>query len=127
MMKNIILFGAGKHGKQLLDQYGEKYLLALLTTWRLTAVSFIVAFAAGIVGGLIALFMIFAIFMEAKNLIKGEGSASIWKLLGKVLVFILMIGLVYVAIGYTSLGQSAKDVADKGVGAVISTVPDALK
>ena len=87
----------------------------------------IVAFAAGIVGGLIALFMIFAIFMEAKNLIKGEGSASIWKLLGKVLVFILMIGLVYVAIGYTSLGQSAKDVADKGVGAVISTVSDALK
>ncbi|MBO7135769.1 MAG: ABC transporter permease subunit [Spirochaetaceae bacterium] len=33
---------------QLLDQYGERYLLALLTTWRLTAVSFIVAFAAGI-------------------------------------------------------------------------------
>lgn len=87
----------------------------------------IVAFAAGIVGGLIALFMIFAILMEAKNLIKGEGSASIWKLLGKVLVFILMIGLVYVAISYSSLGKKAKNIANSGVDAVISTVPDALK
>ncbi len=33
---------------QLLDQYGKDYLLALLTTWRLTAVSFTVAFIAGI-------------------------------------------------------------------------------
>ena len=33
----------------LLTQYGDKYLQALLTTWRLTAVSFAAAFLIGIV------------------------------------------------------------------------------
>lgn len=33
---------------ELLSQYGDKYLLALLTTWKLTAVSFVLAFAIGI-------------------------------------------------------------------------------
>lgn len=33
---------------ELLSQYGGKYLTALLTTWRLTAVSFILALAIGI-------------------------------------------------------------------------------
>lgn len=31
----------------LLTQYGDKYLLALLTTWKLTAVSFVLAFVIG--------------------------------------------------------------------------------
>jgi glutamate transport system permease protein len=33
----------------LLSQYGDKYLLALLTTWKLTALSFIGAFIIGVV------------------------------------------------------------------------------
>lgn len=33
----------------LLSQYGDKYLLALLTTWRLTFFAFLIAFAVGIV------------------------------------------------------------------------------
>ncbi len=33
----------------LLTQYGDKYLTALLTTWRLTAISFALAFVIGIV------------------------------------------------------------------------------
>lgn len=32
----------------LLAQYGDKYLLALLTTWKLTAVSFVLAFVIGV-------------------------------------------------------------------------------
>ena len=32
----------------LLTEYGDMYLQALLTTWRLTAVSFAAAFLAGI-------------------------------------------------------------------------------
>lgn len=32
----------------LLDQFGDKYVLALLTTWRLTALSFLFAFLIGI-------------------------------------------------------------------------------
>jgi len=34
---------------QLLSQYGEKYIQALFTTWKLTAVSFGIAFLLGIV------------------------------------------------------------------------------
>lgn len=33
---------------QLLEQYGEEYLLALLTTWKLTAICFSAAFLIGI-------------------------------------------------------------------------------
>lgn len=34
---------------QLLSQYGHKYLLALLTTWKLTFLSFTIAFMLGVV------------------------------------------------------------------------------
>ena len=34
---------------ELLSQFGDKYWLALLTTWKLTAVSFILAFLIGVV------------------------------------------------------------------------------
>jgi glutamate transport system permease protein len=33
---------------ELLSQYGDKYILALLTTWKLTALAFILAFIIGI-------------------------------------------------------------------------------
>ena len=33
----------------LLTEYGDKYLQALLTTWRLTAISFAAAFLIGVV------------------------------------------------------------------------------
>lgn len=35
--------------QELLAQYGEQYLLALLTTWKLTALAFLAAFVLGIV------------------------------------------------------------------------------
>lgn len=34
---------------ELLSQYGDKYILALFTTWKLTALAFILAFVIGIV------------------------------------------------------------------------------
>lgn len=34
---------------ELLMQYGDKYILALLTTWKLTALAFTLAFAIGII------------------------------------------------------------------------------
>lgn len=33
---------------QLLEQFGDKYVLALLTTWKLTACAFVIAFAVGV-------------------------------------------------------------------------------
>ncbi|MCR4744335.1 MAG: ABC transporter permease subunit [Lachnospiraceae bacterium] len=33
---------------ELLNQYGDKYLLAVMTTWKLTAISFLAAFILGI-------------------------------------------------------------------------------
>lgn len=34
---------------ELLSQYGDKYILALLTTWKLTALAFVLSFSIGIV------------------------------------------------------------------------------
>lgn len=34
---------------QLLEQFGDKYVLALLTTWKLTACAFAIAFAVGVI------------------------------------------------------------------------------
>lgn len=40
--------GIGMNISELLTQYGDKYILALLTTWKLTAFAFALAFAIGI-------------------------------------------------------------------------------
>lgn len=40
--------GIGMNVSELLTQYGDKYILALLTTWKLTAFAFALAFAIGI-------------------------------------------------------------------------------
>lgn len=41
--------GIGMNAGELLTQYGDKYMQALLTTWKLTAFAFTLAFAIGIV------------------------------------------------------------------------------
>ena len=34
---------------QLLEQYGDEYIIALFTTWKLTAIAFTAAFVIGII------------------------------------------------------------------------------
>ena len=89
-----------------------------------TTITNVLGWAGGIIGGIIALFLMWSILMEAKNLIKGEGSSSVWKLVGKSLVFILMIGLVFLSINYLALGKKAGNVAGGAVSTIESELPN---
>jgi hypothetical protein len=76
----------------------------------------LVSWAAGIGGAIIALFLIYAIVKDGIGYAKGNG--SVFPIIGKVLFLILCIGLIFIAINYNKLGQSASNIADKGVNVV---------
>ena len=81
-----------------------------------TFMSGVVKWAAGIGGAIIALFLIYAIVKDGINYAKGSG--SVFPIIGKVLFLILCIGLIFIAINYNKLGQSASNIADQGVNVV---------
>lgn len=80
-----------------------------------TLMSGVVKWAAGIGGGLIALFLIVSIVKNAIGYAKGSGSSSIFKIVGEALFLILLIGLIFIAVKYTSLGNTASGIAEQGV------------
>ena len=86
----------------------------------------IVQWAAGIGGGVVALFLIISLAKDGIGLAKGSSDSSILKIIGKALFLILIIGLIYLAVNYDSLGNKAKDIADKGVNTVDTEVNKAL-
>ena len=86
----------------------------------------IVQWAAGIGGGVVALFLIISLAKDGIGLAKGSGDSSILKIIGKALFLILIIGLIYLAVNYDSLGNKAKNIADKGVNTVDTEVNKAL-
>lgn len=90
-----------------------------------TFVSGLVKWAAGIGGGLIAIFLIYSIVKDGLDYAKGNGSNSILKIVGKVLFLILLIGLVYVAMNYDNLGKKAQKVGDQAINVVESGLNDA--
>ena len=75
----------------------------------------VVKWAAGIGGGLIALFLIVSIIKNAVGYAKGSGSSSIFKIIGEALFLILLIGLIFIAVRYTTLGNTASGIAQQGV------------
>jgi hypothetical protein len=91
-----------------------------------STMSKIVSWAAGIGGGVVALFLIISLAKDGIGLAKGSGDSSILKIIGKALFLILIIGLIYLAMNYDSLGNKAKNVANKGVDTVDTEVNKAL-
>lgn len=80
------------------------------------------------VGGIaVACFLIWNIVKGALGFAKGEGSTSIWKILGEVLFLILCIGLIFMAQNWEALGNKAKNIGNKGLEAVDGTLNDAIK
>ena len=73
-----------------------------------TFMSNLVKWAAGIGGGIIALFLIVSLVKDGIEFAKGQGSVSIFKIIGKALFLILIIGLVFLAVNYKSLGSTAE-------------------
>lgn len=84
----------------------------------------ILGFVAGIGGGIVAIFLIVSLVKDAIAFSSGNGSNSIWKIIGKVLFLILMIGLIFLALNYDKLGQTAEGVAsnvlNEGTGIIQS-------
>lgn len=77
-----------------------------------------VAWGAGIGGGLVALFLIYSLVKDGVEFAKGQGSSSIFKIFGKALFLIFIIGLIFLAVNYSDLGHKAESIGNK----VINTV-----
>lgn len=93
--------------------------VALAIAENVTESSFmtkVVQWAAGIGGAIIAIFLIISIVKDGLAYAKGGG--SILPIVGKVLFLILCIGLIFLAVNYQSLGNTASDIADKAVNQV---------
>lgn len=73
-------------------------------------VNTILGYVGGIGGGIVAIFLIISIVKDSISLANGQGSGSMWKIIGKVLCLVLMIGLIFLALNYGVLGNTAKDI-----------------
>ena len=109
-----------------LSAFVLKYLPFCTAFAENTTMSTIVTWAAGIGGGVVALFLIIALAKDGIGLAKGSGDSSILKIIGKALFLILIIGLIYLAVNYDSLGDKAQNIANKGVNIVNNEVNGAL-
>lgn len=82
----------------------------------------LIGWGAGIGGGVIALFLIVSLVKDGIEFAKGQGSVSIFKILGKAVFLILIIGLVFLATNYSSLGNTAQSIGNKAIDTVNNEV-----
>lgn len=86
----------------------------------------IVKWAGSFAGGVVALFLIIGLVKDGIGYAQGSGDASVLKIVGKVLFLILIIGLIYTAVSYDTLGDKGKNVADKVITNANTEVNQAL-
>lgn len=101
------------------------FVTAYAASPAVTAPSFIsglIGWGAGLGGGIIALFLIVSLVKDGIEFAKGQGSVSIWKIIGKALFLILIIGLIFLATNYSSLGNTAKEIGNKAINTVNNEV-----
>ena len=91
-----------------------------------TFIDNLVGWGAGIGGGIIALFLVVSLVKDGIEFAKGQGSVSIWKILGKAVFLILIIGLIFLAVNYKSLGNTASSVGNKAINTVNNEVNTVL-
>ena len=94
------------------------FLIAFAANGEGSFINKLVCWGAGIGGAIVALFIIISLVKDGFEFAKGQGSSSVWKIVGKVLFLILIIGMIFLVVNYNSLGNTAKDV---GTG-IIDTV-----
>lgn len=87
-----------------------------------TFMSGVVQYVGGIGGALVGIFLIVSIVKDGIAFAKGGGQVSPFKIVGKVLFLILMIGLIYLAINYNSLGKTAQGIGNNVVNEVNNQV-----
>ena len=86
-----------------------------------------VTWVGGSAGGIVAILLMISIVRDVWGLVTGKGQASPIKIVGKVLFLILCIGLIYLALNYTSLGKTASELGQKAVDKLDSEAKDVLK
>lgn len=86
----------------------------------------VVSWFAGIGGGIVAICLIISLIKDGVGYAKGSGDASVIKIIGKVIFLIVIIGVIYMAVSYKTLGATGKTIADKGVEIADGEINDAL-
>lgn len=87
-----------------------------------TTLNSIISWVAGIGGGIVAIFLIISLVKDGVGMAKGSGDSSILKIISKALFLILIIGLIFVAVKYHTWGNTAKDIANSGLGKINSEI-----
>lgn len=84
----------------------------------------ILVWAGSIGGALVAVALIFSIVKDAMGYIKGSGSNSIGKIIGKIILLVFMIGVISLAAsgGFTGLSKTLGNKATEGTEQVIKDV-----
>lgn len=80
----------------------------------------IVSTVGGWAAAAIALVLIWSLVKDGLAYGKGSGSGSLWGIIGKVLTLLLMLGLVWVAVGYNNLQNTTEAAGNK----VVNTAND---
>ena len=87
-----------------------------------TFLSNVIKYVGGVGGALVGIFLIVSIVKDGIQFAKGGGQVSPFKIVGKVLFLILMIGLIFLAVNYENIGNTGKSVGE----GVISTISNEL-
>lgn len=92
-----------------------------------TNMDHVVSWIAGIGGGIVAICLIISLIKDGLGYAKGQGDSSVFKIIGKVVFLIVIIGLIFVAANYSDLGNKGKTIANEGVRIANEEVNNALK
>lgn len=87
----------------------------------------ILGWVAGLGGGIIAIFIVVSLVKDGIEYSKGQGSTSIWKILGKVLFLLIILGLIFLATNYSSLGNTAKNIGNNGINVITNETNKLIK
>lgn len=82
----------------------------------------VIGWAAGFGGGIVAVFLIVSLAKNGIEFARGQGSVSIWKILGQALFLIIIVGLIFLAVNYKNLGNTASQIGNKAVNTVNTEV-----
>jgi hypothetical protein len=87
----------------------------------------VVSWIAGIGGGIVAICLIISLIKDGLGYAKGSGDSSVFKIVGKVIFLIVIIGLIYAAVNYDDLGKKGQTIANEGVNIANEEINNALK
>ena len=85
----------------------------------------VVRWAAGVIGGIVAILLMVSIAKDAIQYAKGGGSVSIPKIIGKVIFMLIMIAIIFVAANYKSAADTGAELANKGMNTISTALSEA--